>query len=45
MKPAAKDAPLNLYDQRNGDLFLKIESFQLPSGDFELPRSNYFSIH
>lgn len=45
MKSAAEDAPLNLYDPRNDGLSLKIEPFQLPSGDFELPRSNYFSIH
>lgn len=39
------DAALNLYDPRNGDLSLKIGSFQLPGGDAELPRSNYFAIH
>lgn len=36
---------LTLYDPRNGDLSLRIEAFDVASGDFELERSNYFSIH
>jgi len=34
-----------LYDPRNGDLSLRIEPFDMPAGDTELPRSNYFSIY
>lgn len=45
MKSVINDAPPNLYDPRNGDLSLKIEPFQSVGEDFELPRSNYFSIY
>lgn len=45
MKSVEEEAPLNLYDPRNGDLSLKIQPFLSPGGDFELPRSNYFSVH
>jgi AraC-like DNA-binding protein len=40
-----EETPLHLYDPRNGDLSLKIEPFELAVGDFELPRSNYFTIY
>lgn len=44
MKFLSEDAPLNLYDPRNGDLSLKVEPLHITSGDSELPRSNYFTI-
>ncbi len=45
MKVMAESIDLHLYDPRNGDLSLKIEPFQSPSGDSEQARSNYFTIH
>lgn len=45
MEFTAEDAPLDLYDPRNGDLSLKIEPFQVPAGDGDLPRSNYFTVY
>lgn len=45
MESTAESPSLNLYDPRNGDLALNIETLELPAGDCELPRSNYFSIH
>jgi AraC family transcriptional regulator, transcriptional activator of pobA len=45
MEFVAEDAPLDLYDPRNGDLSLRIEPLHVPTGGFELSRSNYFSVH
>jgi AraC-like DNA-binding protein len=36
--------PLALYDPRNGGESLRIEPLQLPAGDGEPPRTNYFTV-
>ncbi|WP_031501043.1 helix-turn-helix domain-containing protein, partial [Bryobacter aggregatus] len=45
MKSVVEETPLHLYDPRNGDLALKLEHFQVAPGDWELPRSNCFTIY